>query len=1007
MEKVVKIDDYKGSNSIIIKEGRSISKISKELSDTVSKMKELAPNFGKLEGKEKDKARKVLLDLTSMKKELVQELDDAVLGKDRNVELELSESVVNEAANFKLRWLKDTPELADILRKDILKLWKKHKLDDKKQNRPEGGKWGASYTFRKGHNKKNYIDTTELQWNRAEGPRRTAEDDENGGYEHILKFVRDVREVLSKNGYESKFLPTGGPYRHDHLAIWHNKDVEKSGNGFAANESVVNEAKFDKKKLMKAVKKDDGFIKLGNGEEYIIYKFDNGNDDNDEMWNDKTIIALDSDGGEHEIEYSDIVSYDESVVGEGVKGYKVGPELKDFDGMDFDKAQYVISNDSGFSDAVDADDWKPMLKIVQNSKYKQKLRKFLIHSDKDMENFAKWLSSGDHMKSESVDEARKIQTKRKYTESHPNKTVGFYAKARNKILEAIKDGKITQDEFDNIIREYSKDGKRWLKRNGKMFIVKEEGISLSKFGKRILKGITINEANVNPSGYANAGNLGYNDQFIGRRSLSYTLSVDLGMNPKHEFSGGDWLGFDHVSMYVGGGKKEGTILDDALTGKYTYDKLKLKAAQFLGIKLYRTSKNPNESIKMNEMKSNIKKKWASTNNMMDDLREFILDAKDAGGEDLVKDIHDALKLITNFAEGELKESKLYKNVVASTFESFNPMNEESSLHKRFNKMVNKNLEDVAEILIQLDKMESSDGDRRSYYEIHANQIDGAMDIEASLNDYSDKKLKDILKMYESVVIDEAKQRKLSSSDMDKIEQVVDDAETAFMRLPSSETWMEDYNTDDMVKILTDYYNRSEYRNKKLQYILDLFDVKKQSDNIYGWKDEMQAESNAFESVVLNEKKNLWEETGDKDDIKFLTGFIPRMKAIYSNISPAKYNLDDFEKDLEKLARKIIEPEMEKYGKAKKPFGSQTSEEQKYTAKLHSDWLKAAEKTFKHVKTWSGWKGSLNSLTSKFSTFFSVLMDAAAGDTESRGYKVMKNENVVYSTFESFNKIVNE
>ena len=151
----------------------------------------------------------------------------------------MDEGIVNEAADFKLRWLKDTPELADILRKDILKLWKKHKLDDKKQNRPEGGKWGASYTFRKGHNKKNYIDTTELQWNRAEGPRRTAEDDENGGYEHILKFVRDVREVLSNNGYESKFLPTGGPYRHDHLAIWHNKDVEKSGNGFAANESVT------------------------------------------------------------------------------------------------------------------------------------------------------------------------------------------------------------------------------------------------------------------------------------------------------------------------------------------------------------------------------------------------------------------------------------------------------------------------------------------------------------------------------------------------------------------------------------------------------------------------------------------------------------------------------------------------------------------------------------------------------------------------------------------------
>lgn len=94
----------------------------------------------------------------------------------------------------------------------------------------------------------------------------------------------------------------------------------------------------------------------------------------------------------------------------------------------------------------------------------------------------------------------------------------------------------------------------------------------------------VNEAKINPAGYVKAGKLGYNDQFLGRRSLSYTLSVDLGMNPKHEFGGGDWLGFDHVSMYNSGGKKNGTILDDALTGKYTYDELKSAAADFLGIK---------------------------------------------------------------------------------------------------------------------------------------------------------------------------------------------------------------------------------------------------------------------------------------------------------------------------------------------------------------------------------------------------------------------------------------
>ena len=91
----------------------------------------------------------------------------------------------------------------------------------------------------------------------------------------------------------------------------------------------------------------------------------------------------------------------------------------------------------------------------------------------------------------------------------------------------------------------------------------------------------VNEA-VNASGYIKAGKLGYNDQFLGRRSLSWTLSVDLGLKASDEFVG-PWLGFDHVSLYAIG-KKGGTILDDALTDKYTYDELKAAAADFLGIK---------------------------------------------------------------------------------------------------------------------------------------------------------------------------------------------------------------------------------------------------------------------------------------------------------------------------------------------------------------------------------------------------------------------------------------
>jgi len=111
----------------------------------------------------------------------------------------------------------------------------------------------------------------------------------------------------------------------------------------------------------------------------------------------------------------------------------------------------------------------------------------------------------------------------------------------------------------------------------------------------------ITEAKANPAGYIKAGKLGYNDQFLGRRSLSYTLSTDLGLNPKHEFGGGDWLGFDHVSLYNSGGRKNGTILDDALTGKYTYDELKSAAAKFLGIK---ESVNEAKKFKPGDMWSN-------------------------------------------------------------------------------------------------------------------------------------------------------------------------------------------------------------------------------------------------------------------------------------------------------------------------------------------------------------------------------------------------------------------
>jgi len=82
-------------------------------------------------------------------------------------------------------------------------------------------------------------------------------------------------------------------------------------------------------------------------------------------------------------------------INEGLDGVAVGPDLDDFQGMDFNGASAAIP----WNEVYDEDDWKNVFKYV--SKYKAKLRKFLIHSKQDLENFAKWLSDGSHPVSEN------------------------------------------------------------------------------------------------------------------------------------------------------------------------------------------------------------------------------------------------------------------------------------------------------------------------------------------------------------------------------------------------------------------------------------------------------------------------------------------------------------------------------------------------------------------------------------------------------------------------------
>jgi hypothetical protein len=112
---------------------------------------------------------------------------------------------------------------------------------------------------------------------------------------------------------------------------------------------------------------------------------------------------------------------------------------------------------------------------------------------RDKNDLIKYLRYNDYLNESLVNE-RNITIKRQYTANRPAVTVGKAAKVRNRMLEAIKDGKISQEEFNTILKEMTTDSKRWLRRNAQCFNVSEDGITLSRTGSRILKNIMIAES---------------------------------------------------------------------------------------------------------------------------------------------------------------------------------------------------------------------------------------------------------------------------------------------------------------------------------------------------------------------------------------------------------------------------------------------------------------------------------------------------------------------------------
>jgi len=80
---------------------------------------------------------------------------------------------------------------------------------------------------------------------------------------------------------------------------------------------------------------------------------------------------------------------------------------------------------------------------------------------------------------------------------------------------------------------------------------------------------------VNENKYARASKLGYNDQFLDKRtSLSKTLSTDLDLDPRMG------VGFDYIDLYDS--KSGKTILANALKGDKNYDEILAAAKEFYG-----------------------------------------------------------------------------------------------------------------------------------------------------------------------------------------------------------------------------------------------------------------------------------------------------------------------------------------------------------------------------------------------------------------------------------------
>lgn len=212
--------------------------------------------------------------------------------------------------------------------------------------------------------------------------------------------------------------------------------------------------------------------------------------------------------------------------------------------------------------------------------------------------------------SEDLNEAR-VQYKRKYTDRYPAKTMNTNTKVRAKVLAAMADGVITEEELMGILKELNANP-RWYKRNSNLFRITEEGITLSKTGKRMSRHITpknditedspISEAIINNNEDAiryliknykeitgnNYSSVNVDDKDIGKieRFLKKNkIKVDSFWD--------DWIDYDHTNESV----NEGAMSEIDIIGKESKNFKEFKSTVLKTYKQLKDSKGLDKWLK--------------------------------------------------------------------------------------------------------------------------------------------------------------------------------------------------------------------------------------------------------------------------------------------------------------------------------------------------------------------------------------------------------------------------